>query len=85
MNPVEAAQLCATLRAATAIPTHYAFNGGVTDLVMLKYYAKQDELPDLFRDALKRYAPGTRPVVLQPGGTFTLDASAQSGSSANAG
>ena len=75
MNPVEAAKLCATLRPSTVIPTHYAFNGGITDLFMLRYYARQDRLPDLFREAMKRYAPATRTVVLKPGEAMSLNAS----------
>jgi L-ascorbate metabolism protein UlaG (beta-lactamase superfamily) len=72
MNPIGAAQLCGKMRPSVAVPTHYAFNGGITDLFMLGYYAERDQLPDIFCDAVKQYAPGTRPIVLDPGKSVSL-------------
>ena len=74
MNPIEAAQLCGKMRPTVAVPTHYAFNGGLTDLFMLGYYAERDELPNIFCDAIKEYAPATRPVILNPGKSVCLHA-----------
>lgn len=74
MNPIEAAELCGKLRPTVAVPTHYAFNGGLTDLFMLGYYAEREKLPDIFCDAVKQHAPATRPVVLAPGTSVTLNA-----------
>ena len=75
MNPIEAAELCGKLRPTVAVPTHYAFNGGVTDLFMLGYYAERDKLPGIFCEAVKQYAPATRAVVLDPGRSISLQAS----------
>jgi L-ascorbate metabolism protein UlaG (beta-lactamase superfamily) len=74
MNPIEAAELCGKMRPTVAVPTHYAFSGGVTDLFMLEYYAERDELPKMFCDAIERYAPATRPVILDPGKSVSLQA-----------
>ena len=74
MNPIEAAQLCAKMQPSVAVPTHYAFNGGVTDLFMLSYFAEREKLPEIFRDAVKQYAPATRAVVLDPGKSVSLSA-----------
>lgn len=74
MNPIEAAMLCGKLRPTVAVPTHYAFNGGLTDLFMLGYYAERDKLPDIFSEAVEKYAPETRPVILGPGKSVSLQA-----------
>jgi L-ascorbate metabolism protein UlaG (beta-lactamase superfamily) len=68
MDPIEAAELCAWLRPRVAIPTHYAFRGGfVMDGLFLRYFAKRDSLPNIFRGATAKRAPETRVEVLPPG------------------
>lgn len=68
MNPVDAAQLCEVLRPRVAIPTHYAFTaGGLADRMFLKYFDRQERLPHIFEEAMKKYAPQTQVEVLEPG------------------
>jgi|HubBroStandDraft_6_1064221.scaffolds.fasta_scaffold65302_1 L-ascorbate metabolism protein UlaG (beta-lactamase superfamily) len=74
MNPIEAAQLCEVLQPRVAIPTHYAFNGGgLADRLFLKYFDRQERLPHIFQDAMRRYAPQTRVEVLEPGQRMSIN------------
>lgn len=64
MTAEEAAELCATLRPAAAVPIHYAFTAGpVRDRLFLKY----DGTPERFAAAAARLAPDTAVHVLAPG------------------
>jgi len=74
MNPIEAAQLCEVLQPRVAIPTHYAFKGGgLADRMFLKYFDRQERLPQIFQDAMRRYAPQTRVEFLEPGQRVSIE------------
>lgn len=72
MNPEEAAELCGLLAPRIAIPTHYAFKGGMMDALFLRYFDRRERLPQIFRETVKQRAPKTRVEILTPGTTFTL-------------
>jgi L-ascorbate metabolism protein UlaG (beta-lactamase superfamily) len=78
MNPIEAAQLCEVLRPRVAIPTHYTFNGGrLMDSMFMKYFDRQERLPQIFGEAMRKYSPETRVEVLQPGQEMRLNGQRQ--------
>lgn len=73
MDPIQAADLCAILKPRTAIPTHYAFTGGwLTDALVLKYFAEQRRLTEMFINAMVKAGTGTEVVVLAPGTGYTV-------------
>jgi len=68
MNPIEAAELCAAFQPRVAIPIHYAFQGGpIPDTLFLKYFDRQERLPQIFKEAVEKRAPETRVTILEPG------------------
>lgn len=72
MDPLQAADLCAMLKPRVAIPTHYAFTGGwLMDGLFLKYFAEQQRLTELFKEAMVKTKTDTQVVVLTPGASFT--------------
>jgi L-ascorbate metabolism protein UlaG (beta-lactamase superfamily) len=70
MTAEQAAEYCAVLRPALAVPIHYAFTAGpIGDRLVLKY----DGTPERFQRAVASHAPGTRVRVLAPGEPLTLE------------
>lgn len=73
MDPLQAADLCAILKPRVAIPTHYAFTGGpLVDGLILKYFAEQRRLTELFAEAVVKKKTGTQVVVLKSGASFDV-------------
>jgi L-ascorbate metabolism protein UlaG (beta-lactamase superfamily) len=69
MTAEQAADLCAVLRPAVAVPIHYAFTAGpIRDRLFLRY----DGTPERFQDAATRRAPATTVRVLPPGQPLVL-------------
>ncbi|MQY07120.1 MBL fold metallo-hydrolase [Actinomadura macrotermitis] len=69
MSAEQAAELCAVLRPAVAVPVHYAFTAGpVRDRLFLGY----DGTPERFARAVARHAPATAVRILPPGRPLTL-------------
>lgn len=69
MTAEQAAELCAVLHPAVAVPIHYAFTAGpIGDRLLLKY----DGTPERFERAAARQAPATTVKVLSPGEPFVL-------------
>lgn len=69
MNAEQAAELAGLLGAEVAVPVHYRFRGSwLTDSFILSY----DGTPARFLDAVRKTAPGTQAVVLEPGEVLQL-------------
>jgi L-ascorbate metabolism protein UlaG (beta-lactamase superfamily) len=69
MNAEEAAELAGLLGAEVTVPIHYRFKGSwFTDSFILSY----DGTPERFLQAMKKVAPATRAVVLEPGELLRL-------------
>jgi L-ascorbate metabolism protein UlaG (beta-lactamase superfamily) len=69
MNAEEAAELAGLLGAQVAVPMHYRFKGSwFTDSFILSY----DGTPERFLAAVRKVAPGTKAVVLEPGEVLNL-------------
>jgi hypothetical protein len=47
------------------------------DSLFLKYFAQREKLPQMFREAVERNAPGTQVEVLEPGATLTVGESTE--------
>ncbi len=69
MNAEQAAELAGLIGAEVAVPIHYRFKGSwFTDSFILSY----DGTPERFLDAVKKMAPRTKAIVLEPGQALHL-------------
>lgn len=69
MDPSDAAQLTKVLAPRVAIPIHYRYTAGAfRDAVFLHHHGT----PEQFVAAVRKLAPGTKAIALDPGQTLSL-------------